>query len=290
MDVWTLISTLLSIIIIGLTIWMIITPAPLKLILNKIYFQDDYNANVNANVTPDYTLYSMPNSKHDKLIVIFVGGAFLFSIVSNVYGIMNVLNEKLTDKYDILTFSYPVRFKYTLKDSLIGINKILSQFVHYPVVHAVGVSAGVLLAGAFYQKESNLTVAQQMQVPQIGMQFKSFCGLSGIYETKLNTDLLTTLFDFYIMRNTPSKLKYTCYNMPIPKYVISAKSDFLLAQTVKYAQNEPCQYHIYDSLTLPHAFSQLINLPEALDSLDRISQFIVNVDANNNNNNNTSSK
>lgn len=272
----TIISTILSLVALGLLIWLVIVPTPLKIVVDAICPSVKYAPNSNALVNANYTFYSNHGSKHDKLVIVFLGGSLLFSNILTIYGITNLLNEKFGNSYDIVTFSYPTRFKYTVRDALLSINKSLADFINYDTIHAVGISVGALLAGAFYQKEKFKVNSDAMQVPQIGIQFKTFSALSGVFETKFNASILTALFKFYIMRNTPSLLKYTCYGMNIPKLIICAKSDFLLAQTVKFIRHEPCEYHIYESplSLLPHAFSQFINLPEARDSIDRIVTFI----------------
>lgn len=271
---WSIISFVISFIAICLIVWMLIVPVPLKLIIKYIYPNSNYDANKNATIKPQYTLYSSDGSRHDKLIVLFIGGALLTSNVSNCYGICNYINETLGNEYDILAFNYHVRFKYSLHETMLDINEKLRDFLHYDSVHAIGISFGALLAGAFYQKESSRTIAEQMNIPQIGMEFKSFSAISGLFEPTFNVDILTRLFRFYIMRNTPSILNYTCYRMKIPKLILNTKSDFLLSQTAKLIQSEPCDYYIYDSTTLPHPFVQYINLSESRDALDRICKFI----------------
>lgn len=276
--VGTLISTLISVFIICLLVYFAIYPEPIKFVLSALYINPEYEANENATKTAKTTLYSNPGSKHDKLIVVFIGGGGLFSKMTNIYGFTNKLNELMGSDYDILTFEYPIRFKNTILDSMLAINKILLDYIHYTTIHAVGISFGSLLAGAFYNKEMTLTKSSGMSVPQIGMRFTSLCVLSGVLECNFNVDIITKLFKFYIMRNTPGIINYTCYGLPIPKFIVSANSDFLVAQTSKFIQNETCEYKIYDSKTLPHAFCQLTNLDEAVDSIKRVRDFIIKVD------------
>lgn len=277
MEYFGIISVIVSLLLLALVIWLVITPTPVKYILSRTFTYSPYMANANATITERYTLYKSATSQLQNLIIVFIGGGFLYSSVTNIYGITNYLNEKFQNDYDILTFAYPVRFKHTIHSAMLVINEILKDFINYEHVHAIGVSAGTLLAGAFYQKETHPEKATAMKIPQIGMHFKSFIGLSGIYEPVFNSKVVSGLFKFYIMRNTPSIKHYTCYRMGIAKLVISAQSDFLLAQTSKYIQTEPNDNHIYPSTTLPHAFSQLINLDEARDSLDRVYDFILRV-------------
>lgn len=273
--VGTIFTILISVLVIILLAWVVFYPEPIKYVLTALYPGQDYAPNENAKRIANTTLYSSPNSSHDKLVVVFIGGSGLYSRMDNFYGFSNKLNEMLGDEYDILLFEYPVRFKNTILDSMIAINKVLVDYIHYKTVHAIGISFGALLAGAFYQKEATLTKSIAMKVPQIGIKFTTLSVLSGVFECKFNADLMTKLFNFYIMRGTPSTINYTCYGIPIPKLAISANTDFLVAQTVKFIQHEQCESKIYKSQSLPHAFCQHINLDEAIDSIKLVSNFIV---------------
>lgn len=272
-----IISFIVSFVVICTIVWLILKPVPLKVLAQYFYPNNNYAPNGNAIVSSRYTLYSSSTSGHKNLIVVFIGGALLTSNVENSYGMCNYLNEQLGYDYDILTFNYPVRFKNTLHQTMLSINGILSDFLHYENVHALGISFGALLAGAFYQKESTQSISKHMQVPQIGMEFKSFAAVSGLFETTFNTRLLTKLFSFYTLHATPSPINYNCYGLQIPKLILNARSDFLIAQTVKFIRTEVCTSHIYESTTLPHPFVQYLNLPEARDAIIRISKFITQI-------------
>lgn len=276
--VGTVLSVIISLLVIGLLIWMVFYPEPFKYLLTVMYPSPDYDANDNAIISKSTTLYTSPNSKHDKLVILFIGGAGLYSTMSNNYGFTNKLNEFLGTDYDVLVFEYPVRFKYTVLDTMLSINKILADYINYETVHAIGISFGALLAGAFYQKEMTKTKATNMQIPQIGIKFASLSLLSGVLECKFNVDVFTALFNFYIMRATPGLMYYTCYGIPIPKFIVSANTDFLVSQTSKFIQSEQCQYKIYQSHTLPHAFCQYTNLDEAIETIQSVRDFIVSVD------------
>lgn len=274
----TLFSILISLIVLAIIIWYVLYPEPIKYVLLARQPGPKYEANANATKTATSTLYSSPESKHETLVVIFIGGGALFSDMSSCYGFANQLNENLGPEYDILVFQYPVRFKHTVLDAMLATNKILMNYIHYKTVHAVGISFGSILAGAFYQKETALLKSTAMKVPQIGMKFSTLSMLSGLVECEFNVDLLTKLFKFYIMRGTPGLKYYTCYGLPIPKFLASANTDFLISQTAKFIQQEHCEYKIYQSKTLTHAFCQYMNLDEALDVNKRVSDFIKNND------------
>lgn len=278
-------TALITVFVIVALVVFVCRPTPIKYAIRQLHHSPDYEANpTTAQVTQKYTLYTHPNSKHDKLIVVFMGGCGLFSRLKSIYGITNYLDEKLggdgTGNYDVVTFCYPTRFQHTVLQSMLSINESLQDFVGYSSIHAIGVSFGALLAGAFYQKEAQKHVSDSMQIPQIGMHFKSFVGLSGLYELNFNVRLVTALADYYIMRNVPAKRSYSCYNMKIPKMVVSCISDFLIAQTVKFCQTEQAstQCKIYRTSNLPHAFMQFLNIPETIETLDEVANFILKLD------------
>lgn len=262
---------------------LIFRPTPIKYLINRLHTSVSYDPAKTAKITSKYTLYTRPTSKHDKLIVVFIGGCGLFSQLNSIYGITNWLDNRLGNEheYDVVTFNYPTRFQHTVLDSMLSINKSLLDFVHYPNVHVIGVSFGALLAGAFYHKESSLEISKNMRVPQIGLKFKSFTALSGLFEVNFNAKFLTTLVDYYIMKNVPSKENYTCYNMKLPKFAVSAVSDFLVAQTVKFCstEREHTQCKVYDSTSLPHAFPQFLNLTESMETLEMVAVFILKIDS-----------
>lgn len=278
MNISTIISLIISLIIICLFIYIIIIPIPLTYIVKIFQKRVEYQPNDFAKITPDYTLYSHNNSQQKNLIVVFVGGAFVASNVSTVYGITNSLNDYFKEKYDILIFSYPVRFKYTLNDTLLHANKILSKFIHYENIHILAISAGALLAGVFCKKEADKTTSVEIGIPQIGIKFKSFIGICGVYDYRFKSDLITQLFKIYILKKIKKISYYTCYGINLPKLIISSKYDFLIQQTVDYIQKEPTKdYKIYETY-LPHSFVQLINLSDSINALQRICTFISQVD------------
>lgn len=270
-----MISLLFTFIILGLVVWILLFPDPIKKVLNYAYPSVPYEVNENAKVTDEYTLYSNKDSPADKLVVVFIGGSGIFSNVSTVYGFTNHLNTALGVEYDILTFPYPVRFKYTVHDTLVHITNLLRNFLHYNEYHAIGISYGAMLFGGFYQKESNADIAREMQVDRIGINFRSFTGISGIYSSQFNISLLTKMFHFYILRKTPGNKYYSCYGIrDISVFVISSLSDFLLSQTINFLNSEHPESYIYRTKKLPHNFPQLLNLPEATDCIDRVVKHI----------------
>lgn len=248
----------------------------LKIQLNKL------NVDLNHKNIISKTSFesSTPQSK-TKLIVVFIGGSFLFRDLTSHYGIGNELYKLFqNDGYDIMLMSYPVRFSHTLQQSMLSINDTLQKFLRkYDSFYAIGYSAGALLATVFMQKEADLSYSQQIQIPQIGISFKKFVGICGLYYPQFNNNLiLTKLFYYYILRKTTNGKMYSSSNPleKIPKLVISSTTDFLYNQTTKFIQNTPnTTYKIFNNPSLTHTFVENINLLETVESLNLIHKFII---------------
>lgn len=272
---WFVFTTLLAIMFVVATIYIAIKPTPIKYIIKKMRPSAQYDPSLIAKVTDKYTLYASPDSKHTNLIVVIMGGSGLFSNLHAIYGITNWLYDRVGATYDIVTFKYPTRFEYTIHDTMLSINESLKNFIQYKTVDVIGVSFGVLLAGAFYNKETSLKQSNEMKVPQIGLHFRSLIALSGLFDLNFTSTMVETLVKHYIMKNVPAKQNYTCYDIQIPALVICARSDFLIAQSLRFCKkNTEIQYKIYDVDHLPHAFCQFINLPESQESLEIVVDFL----------------
>lgn len=277
-----IISTVISLGILVLLVWFVMYPAPVKLILDRVFPTVEYKANANAQQRPRFTRWANTPSKRDALVVIFIGGAGLFSKVNTIYGFANMLNEQIGATHDIVTFNYPVRFKNTVYDAMLDINETLTQFLReygnlYKHFHAVGISFGALLAGAFYNKEDSIAKSREMKVKRLGLKFESFVGINGLFDANFNVKIFDKLFKYYIMKGTPALHNYNCDDMVIPKFVISSKSDFLLTQSIGFirrSRTSNLQFHIYDK-SIPHTFPQLTHLEEARDCIKRVAAFIV---------------
>lgn len=276
---WSIVTILLTLVLVCALIYIAIRPTPIKYLIQKMRPCAEYSPAKTARVTAKYTLYTAPDSEHKRLIVVIMGGSGMFSNLKAIYGVTNWLFDRCGHEYDIVTFQYPTRFKNTIHDTMMSINQSLMDFIHYDVVDVVGVSFGVLLAGAFYQKESSLKKSQEMRVPQIGIRFRSMVALCGLFDLQFSSQLVETLVNHYIMKYVPAKQHYTCYGIDIPKLVISARSDFLVAQTIRYCQSETnLDYKIFDANYLPHAFCQFINMPEAEEALEETVKFLHRLD------------
>lgn len=234
-----------------------------------------YNLNEKNAITP-------LNTNHKKLIVVFIGGSFLFKALSSHYGIGNKLYELFkNDNFNVMLLSYPVRFSATLQQSMLSINNTLQEIAltQYDEFYAIGYSAGALLASVFIQKEMDINYSKRINVPQIGLNFKKFIGICGLYYPSFeNNSILTRLFKFYILKNTTAASLYTCGNSleRIPKLIISTVTDFLYNQTTKFIQTIPnTVYKVYTNPSLNHTFIENVDLKESKDAFELMYKFII---------------
>lgn len=280
---WSVIALLFTFAFIGFFIYSLYVPVIFKPVITSMIPSRQYEYNGNATKINDAcTLYS--HAKGNKLVVIFVGGSFIKSRLETHYGLSNALNEQLGDNYDILIFSYPTRFQNfysspTICDTMLYINSVLSEdYVKtYSEYHAIGVSAGALLAAAFIRKESDKQASQEMKVPSIGLKFSTLVTICGVLTTEFHLKTITKLFDFYVMRSTPGKRYYSAFNLDssVRKLVISAHNDFLFAQSNQLVVREPMIEKVFfHSPDLPHSFVNSQLLPESKAAVKRISDFI----------------
>lgn len=251
-------------------LYVIWKPNMLKNVLN-IVPEYEYDLNEFGKESENYTLYSRKNNK--KLLVFFNGGAFIYSNRKNAYGFLNELSSLLTE-YDILVFDYPVRFDFTIKQTMLNINETLKKFLNYESYYGMSESAGSLLLGTFCLKESNLDYSEKIEIPQTGINFKCFIGITGVYSVDFNNNILNNLFKVYIMRSTPNFKSYSTYNLNIPRLIISNKSDFLFKQTEDFLQKQPSSYKIFENENLPHTFIFSINFKETSESIQLILNFL----------------
>ena len=288
--VWSCLRFAFTLAILILLVLVVVYPVPIKWILTRTTVYPDYDPDTeHARVYKDHTLYSSSSSssssstgfedehgKKKKLLIYFHGGAFLFNNRETSYGFLNTLYKKISDAFDILVFDYPVRFKYTVRDSLLAANRIITRYIgSYSDFYGIGMSAGVLLMGAFQNKErSPPSTAARMNVPIIGVKFRAMVGLSGLYDTRFDSELINRLFDFYIMRGTVGSELYTCYNSGIPVLAIGVDSDYLYQQTYRFVTTEPSEFKIYTNPELPHSFPLLVNLSETRDAIEHVADFI----------------
>lgn len=251
-------------------LYIIWKPNILKKVLNVIP-EYEYDLNEYGVELENYTLYHRENNK--KLLVFFNGGAFIYSNRKNTYGLLNELSTLLKE-YDILTFDYPVRFDFTIKETMLNINETLKKFLNYESYYGLSESAGSLLLGTFCLKESNLDFSKKIEIPQIGINFKCFIGITGVFSIDFNNRILNNLFKIYIMRNTPNLKLYSAFNLNIPRLIISNKYDFLFTQTENFLQNQPSSYKIFENELLPHTFIFSNIYKETSESIQLIFNFL----------------
>lgn len=257
---------------------LVLVPAPFKPLLFDTYIPSQYyKLAANAKEYSYYTVYTGANELHKRnLLVWFNGGGFLYSDRKTTYGILNELSASMPD-FDVLVFDYPVRFRHTVRDAMLAVNKVLSEKTvgRYDNYYASGMSAGTLLMGTFQSKETTPAVADKIKVPAIGIKFKAMVGVCGLYRSTFDSSLLNAMFQFYIMRGTPAAELYSCYGLTdTPKLVISATTEYLYSQTYRFVTLEPCESKVYNNDLLTHSFPLLNNCPEAQDTVKRITAFI----------------
>lgn len=281
----TLVSVLITLLLIGVMAYLIARPEPAaqwlvhRFLLPVVEYDPTPGTTTTEKVAGagTVTLYRQGLTAKDTLTVVFIAGdCFVQSHLPSAYGFTNALHDRIGAASDVLVFSYPVRFKHTLHQTMKAIDAILTRYVFYPTVHAVGLSFGTLLAGAFQQKEASRERAQAMQLSQIGMRFRTFSAFSGLFDAQFGASVLTRLFRWAVLGNkVPGVRHYTCYGLgTIPRLVVSSKGDFLLSQSVRYLQHEPCESTIFPSGRLPHAFVQITELDASRQAFDALVTFL----------------
>lgn len=280
----SVIKTVFTVVVVLALVSLVLVPAPFKPLLFDAHVPPQhYKLAANAGESGYYTVYTgaaAATRQNRNLLVWFGGGGFLYSDRKTSYGILNELSARLPE-FNVLVFDYPVRFKHTVRESLLAVNRVLSEVGvgRYENYYAGGMSAGVLLMGTFQSKETSSTVADRIRVPAIGIKFKALVGVCGLYRSRFDSLLLNTMFQFYIMRGTPAPELYSCYGLTgTPKLVVSATTEYLYSQTYRFITTEPCESKVYDNDLLKHSFPLLNNCPEAQDTVRRIAAFISKVD------------
>lgn len=232
---------------------------------------------VNSKNT-DATLYVGAKKLNEPgLLVWFNGGAFLKTDRRSSFGVLNELND-IVPHYDIVTFDYPTRFRYTLRDSLNRVYKILRILYrrkNYKFMYAVGFSAGVLLAGAYQNNETNENATKRMAIARNGKPFDGIVSLCGLLIPSFNDPYIDYAFKFYFMRGVPGSEYYTCTNLTnTPKLLLSSTVDYLRTQTLRFIETESCFNYVYKSNTLPHSFPLMPHFDETRNIIERIAAFV----------------
>lgn len=125
----------------------------------------------------------------------------------------------------------------------------------YKHVHAIGISAGAMLAGAYQTNEFN-TTHQNMRLDRVNKSFDSIVSICGLLVPSFYDKYLDHTFKFYIMRGTPNYESYTCSNLTTPMLVISAENEYLFSQSYHFiSQNNKIPYKVYTALYLSHTFA-----------------------------------
>lgn len=290
------IKLLLSILIIILIFYFILVPIPIKFFINlfdikpqhyDILKSDPATVEIINDEKNAYTFYKTTAAENNEnLIIWFNGGAFLYSDRSVCFGFLNNLYLKLDKKFNILIFNYPVRFKNSIYDAMLHINNLFNEKLKlqekFKNFYGIGMSAGALLMATFQQKETKLEISKKIQIPQIGLKFKSLVSICGVLSsTNFNNKFLNQLFKFYIMSKTPNYQEYSMYNLSpdTPKLLISWEKDFLYSQTISFLQTESnCQSLIFSAKKNPylnHQFIEFLNFPETEETVKKVANFLI---------------
>lgn len=279
-----------------LLFYIVIVPEPVKYLLLKtnkpiqlydadplyaIHINTDTGTIVTKVEDGDVTFYrssSKIDDSNTNLVVWFNGGAFLTTDRRASFGTINCLMQKGHNNTDIVTFDYPTRFKYTVQQSLLHAQKIAQLFFktrHYKSVHAIGMSAGVMLAGAFQMNEINNDANKKMKLPRTGIRFQSIVTLCGLMMPNFQDRYLNAAFKFYMMRGTPGAEFYTCENITTPMYVVSADSEYLYSQSFRFIQsNSDVRHDLFSNASyLKHTFPLEIEYNETQRVIDNIIDF-----------------
>lgn len=166
----------------------------------------------------------------DTCIIWFHGGCFLQKSPDNVMPFL----ELLSATNHVYTFDYPTLFDFTLDDTILFIQKNLRGFfdsMKFENYVIGGDSAGTFLALKVYEAELlNACVV----LPEL-RDVNGFIGICGFYDRTFGDNILMKfLFEFYVLRGVKNKSVYnTSISFP-NNLLVTATSDFLNEQTIRY--------------------------------------------------------
>lgn len=289
-DLISKIKIIITLTVIVILILLTMYPVPLKYVIKKYTKGPRYDKNENALEVDEFTLYqneTVPN-KPNALLICFNGGAFLFSEKKTMYGLLNKISDSVQDyNIDILVFNYPIRFKYTIHDSLVGCNEVISKVLkiyngRYQRFYGLGYSAGVILMGAFQRKETVSGVSRSLNIPILGVKLSAMICINGLYSLDLYNKLINQLFKWYIVRGTALQQYYSAYKLEdTPKLIIGAEYEFLYAQTHLFLNSEPTSKSlIFNNKELTHLFPLYYETSESQQCVSEIASFLINLQQN----------
>ena len=213
-----------------------------------------------------------------NLLVWFNGGGFLHTDRRSSFGVLNELSKSLKD-FDLVTFEYPVRFRYTLTKSLDAVHRLLKtlrSYKPYANLYAIGTSAGVLLSGAFQHNETDDVAHEKIGITRCGTPFRCIISLCGLLMPDLEDYYLNVAFKFYILRGTRGSQYYTCLGLPgTRKFLVSSTGDYLLRQTVRFLELEPQTQHlVFKNKQLRHSFALMPHFDETKQTIESVVLFL----------------
>lgn len=281
-------------------IYTIVVPNPVKYMLllsnehPTVYTASNNARHFNIDDTIPLVLHDVPatdvklynatlylgseSSAGSNLLVWFNGGGFLHTDRRSSFGVLNELSKSLKD-FDLVTFEYPVRFRYTLSKSLDTVHRLLKtlrSYKPYPNLYAIGTSAGVLLSGAFQHNEIDDNAHEKIGIIRSGTPFRCIISLCGLLMPELEDYYLNAAFKFYILRGTHGSQYYTCLGLPkTPKFLISSTGDYLLRQTMRFLELEPQTMHIvFKNKQLRHSFALMPHFDETQKTIASVVRFL----------------
>lgn len=279
--------TLLLIVLVVLLVLFAVWPVPVKPLLKRAFPTPTYEPSAAMTVLGPYSaFYGDVTLRKANLVVIVVGGSFLLSNLATHYGFVNALHDRIGDRFDALLVSYPTRFRNTIRDMMLSINESVAQHAGQPssvdgkrnayrAYHAIGFSAGALLAGTYERKERDDKYANEIQVPRIGAPLTTFVTVCGLLVPSFDVSLYDAIYRLYIARGTPNWDRYSCYGMQIPRLVVTASSDLLADQSVRYLSSQAAEDLAFrEPPKLPHTFAQNMDLPQAKQVVERVAKFL----------------
>ena len=200
------------------------------------------------------TLYQRSNKPSKSCILWFGGGAFISGSKKGVYGMMNAIHESELN-IDQITFTYPLRFDYTLQDMIKSANDVVLKFKDtYKSFHLIGISAGALLAGTFARKEMLPNTADHIQVEKLGVTVKSLSFLSPCLSFDFQSSIVAAIAKYYIGRGTPYLSEYNCNNLHLPTLIVTSVSDPLSELSKTFSKSNKCTLKTYSDDVTNHAF------------------------------------
>lgn len=225
--------------------------------------------------------YLLRNENSDTLIIWYHGGCFILEHPEIVLPFLGSLRRELSN-CDILTFCYPTPFDFTLHDSIQFGNDVISSVISpkYKNYYICGDSAGSFYAAITANIQDSPTLHRILDIEKLNLKFNGLISVSGFFDMTFdNNILLKSLFSFYMARNLKNTNAYHVRDIFIPSLIFTSTADFLLKQNVDFAnlnQHRDSHLKIFDSPRAVHDYISYTSLPETIETIELIREFIKN--------------